>query len=402
MGIIGSIWTIIFTIIHVTVVSAFMCLIYVLFTALWLLDRLVLALNAISARCPDCKARCIIPAFTCPNCGTEHKKLVPGPYGVFSHRCSCGARLPSTFLNGRSKLEAHCPDCGHDLAASNARNFGIQLVGGVSSGKTTFLAAFLHIYLEKMNKKRSVRIKLHPDPEFKEMERWFTQGFSESTSVMNAAMYSIVHTLPGSKFSHQLSVYDIAGEVFSSQSASRVQGQYRYCEGIIIVVDPFSSRSVRAAYEGEYAGQRPSNYSTQDIQEVITGFIDEFSKIGVLSVGKISDVPVSVIISKSDVNVVKREIGYVKINSAYRTDSRYQSKDDARDTICRNYLNTIGMAGMINNLTAQFSKIHYFPVSAMGHEIDTSEAYDPWGIMEPVMWVIKEKNQELLEIIENY
>ncbi|GHV93997.1 hypothetical protein AGMMS50293_03170 [Spirochaetia bacterium] len=396
MGIIGTIWTIIFTVLHLTIVLTFMCLIYVLFSALWLLDRLVLALNAISTRCPDCKARCIIPTFICSNCGTEHKKLVPGAYGVFSRRCSCGARLPSTFLNGRSKLEARCPQCGHDLAASNARNLGIQLVGGVKSGKTTFLAAFLHQYLEEVSKNPGIEIKLHPKTEFDEMERWYRKGFSESTSAMNANMYSIVHIRKSSKVSYQLSVYDIAGEVFSNQSASRVQSQYRYCEGIIIVIDPLSSRSVRAIYEAEHNGQGPSNYSTSNVQEVTIGFIDEFSKIGVLSVGKVSGVPVSVIISKADINAVKREIGYARINSVYKNNANlYQSKDDARDAICRDYLCNIGMAGMINNLAAQFSKIHYFPISAMGHEMNKPEAYDPWGIMEPVMWIIKETDQEL-------
>ncbi|GHV94006.1 hypothetical protein AGMMS50293_03260 [Spirochaetia bacterium] len=308
--------------------------------------------------------------------------------------------LPSTFLNGRSKLEAHCPYCDHVLPTSNARNFAIQLVGGTKSGKTTFLASFLHEYREEIKKNKRIGVKLHPETEFDEMERWYSQGFAESTSAMNANTYSIVHTWKRSQFSHQFSIYDIAGEVFSSESASRKQEQYRYCEGLIVVADPFSSRSVRLLYENKHEGKSPLNFSPMDMQDVVDGFINEFSRIGVLSTGKMSDKPVSVIISKADVDVVKHEIGYDKINSVFQANSqKYKSKDDARDAICRDYLCQIGMAGVVNNLAAQFSKIHYFPVSAMGHEDDKS-AYDPWGIMEPVMWIIKKKDQRLLDILE--
>jgi hypothetical protein len=55
------------------------------------------------------------------------------------------------------------------------------------------------------------------------------------------------------------------------------------------------------------------------------------------------------------------------------------------------------MAGMVNNLNAQFTRIHYFPVSAMGHEAN-SEVYEPWGVMESVSWIIQE-NPMLVEIL---
>jgi len=36
-----------------------------------------------------------------------------------------------------------------ELAASDAQQFGIQLIGGISTGKTTYLAAFWHEYLSR-------------------------------------------------------------------------------------------------------------------------------------------------------------------------------------------------------------------------------------------------------------
>jgi GTPase SAR1 family protein len=401
IAIMGGAWTVVFSVVHSMLLFPFIIIFRILFAIFAFIDRLVLAVHSISARCPDCKKRSVIPDFVCPKCGKVSKHLTPGHYGILCRKCSCGAMLPSNFLNGRSRLESRCPHCGRVLPTSNARNFGIQLVGGTKSGKTTFLAAFIHLYLERMKKNKNIHISLHPESEFAEMEHWYSQGSSKTTSTMNAAMYSIAHTWKGSKFSHLFSIYDIAGEVFSNESASQEQEQYRYCEGIIIVVDPFSSRSLRILYESEHEGKILPNYSTSDVQEVVTGFISEFSRISILSVGKVSDIPVSVIINKADVDMVKREIGYDKIDSVYRINTqRYKSKDEARDAVCKDYLCNIGMAGMVNNMASQFSKIHYFPVSAMGHEIDKAESYDPWGVMEPVMWIIKKRDQGLMDIWE--
>ncbi|AEF82317.1 GTPase domain-containing protein [Leadbettera azotonutricia] len=396
----GSLWTAVFSAVHFVFIFAFMCIVYALFTLLWISDRLVLLVNSISARCPDCKERSTIPAFLCPSCGTKHTNLVPGPYGIFSTTCSCGCKLPSTFLNGRSKLEAICPDCGHELASSSASQFGIQLVGGVSAGKTTFLTSFLHLYLQNLRKNNGIEIKAYPQDSFNELEKWFATGKSESTNDMNANMYSIVYKRRNSDLSHQLSIYDIAGEVFENQSAVG-QHQYHYCEGIIFMVDPFSVAGVRTQYESVHGGTLPMNFSTSNIGDVITGYIEEFSK-KYTKTGKMSDIPVSVVITKADVDIIKKQIGLPKILENFKNNAEryHNNKDEARDSICREYLNSIGMSGVLNNLKAQFTNVHYFPISAMGHEKSENDSYDPWGVLEPVMWIINQYDAKLTEILK--
>ncbi|MBQ9082408.1 MAG: hypothetical protein IJY28_02790, partial [Clostridia bacterium] len=102
----GALLGLVLALIHGSVTTAVMLVIYVIFTVTWLIDGAYLMHKRIRSICPVCKERYRIPMFMCDGCGEKHYKLVPGPYGIFHHRCTCGKSLPCTFLNGRSTLEA--------------------------------------------------------------------------------------------------------------------------------------------------------------------------------------------------------------------------------------------------------------------------------------------------------
>jgi len=393
-GVVGSIFTAIFSALHFIFVFAFMCVFYVFFSVLWLCDRIVLVVNSIASRCPSCKKQSVIPVFVCPNCGKEHNHLVPGPYGIFVRRCSCRKRLPTTFITGRSRLPALCPSCKYPLPSSNANQFGIQLIGGSAAGKTVFLTSFFHLYREKL-KSIAPRVDLNGDFKnvegaFQYLEEMYNRGQSEATNEMNAKMYSIVHTRKGRRVSHEFAIYDVAGEIFAGQSADREQKQYRYCEGIILIVDPLSEPSVRREYSSAHGGQEPANYSTTDVGGVVAEFNNELMRIGNIKSNRRSGIPVSVVIAKSDVDVVYQKISPARIEEVFSQNS-YKSKEEARDAVCRDYLYAIGMSNMINIIDAQYTNVHYFPVSALGHETGKAP-YKPWGVLEAVLWIIKERD----------
>ncbi|MCD7884945.1 MAG: hypothetical protein LUI87_14760, partial [Lachnospiraceae bacterium] len=134
---IGTVLCVLFGLLHGLVTTLVMAVTYVVFSIVWLMDRAYLTKNKIFSDCPLCHERFLVPWFECPNpaCQKIHKKLIPGPYGIWNHRCECGEKLPSTFLNGRSRLKAYCPECQTPLAAADARPVVFQLVGGTCSGK---------------------------------------------------------------------------------------------------------------------------------------------------------------------------------------------------------------------------------------------------------------------------
>ena len=380
----GFLWLLLITSIHCVVLFIGMSIFYVFFTLLWIVDYTTLAIQSIQSRCGNCKRFSIIPVFNCPGCGTEHKKLTPDAYGILKRKCTCNEKLPTAFFNGRSKLKASCPFCASELAASDARQFGIQLVGGVSTGKTTFLAAFWHKYIEYLETMHNLTYETFPADAFEELEDWYQKGLSSSTTETNANMYSIVHKLER-KTSYQLTVYDIAGEAFTELGNTIQQQQFRYCEGLIFVIDPTVAPST--------------------VSETFSSFINEFKGLKGKHSAKVSDIPTAVIVSKAD--LFKREIGLLKIKSRKNEFCNTEGKSDseliriAGNEICKEFLKNHGFENVLNLIDGEFNNAQYFPVSAMGHTAVLGQPYEPWGIMEPVKWILSYADGSFKDILKH-
>lgn len=375
----GCIWVTVYSIVLFTAIIIGMLGFFLFFSLLWLIDRLVLIIKSIHSRCPTCKRKTVIPVFICPTCGLEHKKLVPGPYGVFKRKCTCGTMLSTTFIGGRSKYEAHCPFCGTELLSSNSQQYGVQLVGGVGTGKTTFLAAFWHEYKKWLDCRYDISYEETPAEAFEELEKWFNTGKSESTLETNANMYSIIH-VSDKKTSVQMTIYDIAGEAFDFASSDTQQQQFSYCEGFLLVIDPTAT----------------PNY----LSETITNFINSLDEVKGKHAAQATSVPVAVIITKADLH--KKEIGLPHIRTTYKliSDSEGQlSFEQHQNDICRAFLYDHGYGNAINLIEAEFSNIRYFPVSAMGHSMEDGQ-YEPWGVIDPVLWLMSSDNCPLRSFIQ--
>ena len=224
VGLFGGVITTVLSAVHAVILFTFMCIIYVLFSLTWIADRLYLKRKSIKTSCPYDQTRVTIPHFRCPNCGEVHTKLVPGPYGIWNRRCTCGAKLPTTFFNGRSKLIPLCPTCGTELAASDVQQFSLTIVGGTSSGKTVLISAFYHEFLELLNKNIKVNYEIpaiHKDM-FDDLERWYGGVPCAATAVnVTSDMYSILFSSDALETDKQFSIYDIAGEAFDDPTVSQ-------------------------------------------------------------------------------------------------------------------------------------------------------------------------------------
>ena len=310
--------------------------------------------------------------FLCPACGTEHQKLTPGPYGTLHRRCVCGELLPTTVFNGRSKLEAECPYCHSTLASGGARQFGIQLIGGVSAGKTSYLAAFWHTYLNRLSDLSYDRYSCFPQDAFDELDYWFNEGLSNATSEMNATMYSILYE-DNKKTPFQLTIYDVAGESFLNLDSVIQQRQFDYCEALVLVIDPTAD--------------------PESANETISSFVSEFKRIKGTKASALSSIPVAVVISKAD--LFKREIGLPKIKLRSTNLINNGSAEDSRtallyaqEELCRTFLENHDFDSVLNLIDGEFSNVAFFSVSAMGHEPTPGEPYSPWGVVEPILWIL--------------
>lgn len=392
---VGTALCVALALVHGFITTAVMILTYIVFTVVWLIDRIYLLKNKIRSICPVCKDRFLIPYFVCPDCGRIHKKLVPGPYGIWHHTCECGKKLPSTFLNNRSSLEALCANCHSPLVASDARPVVFQLIGGTRSGKTVYLSAFFHELNKRINSNPTLNAYVVDEfrPYFDELEEWYNGANCAATTQMNSQMYPLMIESAGTK--RQFSVFDIAGEMFDGVSADSeiVQQQFHYCDGLLFLVDPFSNGVLRNGKEA--ASEDISNFSDMPIENVTSNFINYLIRTGHAKANVRCEIPIAVLIAKSDIKEVRRAIGPAKIKSIMRNEpDKYATVQDARDGECRQFLIDIGMGAAVNDLETQFTNLHYFPVSAQGHESDGS-AFEPWGIMEAIDWILPVADKEL-------
>ena len=154
----GSIITAIITTANIVLLLAFMAVVYIGFSVIWIVDRVYLIRKRIFTACHECKEKSLIPTYICPSCRARHTNLTPGVYGILHRRCNCGEKLPTAFFNGRKELEAECPHCGHILTDRESRPICIPVVGGRSVGKTAFITAFAKEFIEEVAPLKGIEV----------------------------------------------------------------------------------------------------------------------------------------------------------------------------------------------------------------------------------------------------
>lgn len=354
----------------------------------------------IDQHCPTCFSTFNVPFFVCPRCGHVHESLMSGKVGLFVGRCECGKFLPVSVLSGRSKLQAICPKCHGTLAAANARQFSVELIGGNSSGKTAYLASFAHEYVTKSGATPGLNVYGRPTSRFDELEEFYTSGRTRPSSPTTTFTYSFVHSLKG-KERHSLVLYDIPDESLMNGAYERNPLNLGYADGILLIVDPLSVSSVRSKCEGIVPMVSVANEKHDDPEAIIVEFIDLLSKIMGRASQKMLDIPVAVVINKTDIKIIRREIGRPKIKSMFSANpSKYgNSFAKAQNEICREYLSKHGFSNALNNLESVFLNVRYFPVSATGEHQSDGTGFNPIGVLEPVAWLAQEKGSPLSKVL---
>ena len=357
----------------------------------------------VEQHCPHCYTAFRLPYFRCPHCGEVHKNLIPGRCGILAAKCSCGHFIPSSVLSHRSKLVGVCPNpkCEMDLATANAKQFFIQIIGGNSSGKTAFSAAFQHQYLSLSQGNDVYSVSGEPRETFETLECMYRNGVTESSSASEIGTYNYVHQLKGTA-AHSLIFYDIPGEVLLSDEYEKSPLNFGYTDGIIIIIDPLSIPSIRNDSVCQGESSTMSGYSTDNCEAIIVDFINKFSEIVGRSARKMSDIPVAVLIAKSDIKRINSSIGLPKIKAQFKKKPEKYSSDIsvARDEICRSFLNDIGLANVVNNLESVFSDVCYFPISAVGHTPEAGVEFEPFGVIAPVTWIAKKRKSAVYSTLK--
>lgn len=409
----GSIITAIVSFLNIAVVLVVMMIIYIGFSIIWLVDRVYLMRKKIFTACHECKEKSLIPTYICPKCGAKHTNLTPGVYGILKRTCVgedpnsyCGEKLPTTFFNGRRNLEAICPHCSTPLADRESVPICIPIVGGRSVGKTAFITAFSKEFISEVAPAKSWETEFYNENKkniYKEIEQDYLNGSTRMTDrpqdINKASSVSFSFFVKGVSFKPErlVHIYDIAGEVFTDNSENEIQKQYEYCQGIVLMIDPFAIPAVRYRCEHKLSPEDVAGIGKADINGIVDSFLNKLREVTGLSDKKMSSVPLAVVISKIDSAELDTEIGNsaVKIKMSLFPD-KFTDYYDTQDYLCRNFLKENGMESFLNNINLKFKDNRFFSCSAIGHTRDKGR-YNPQGVLPPMQWLFGKADPKMFQ-----
>ena len=408
----GSLFFLVISLITLIILFFFFFFFYIGFSLAWLFDRAYLIRRKVFVACNECKNKFLIPTYLCPKCNALHTNLTPSQYGILKRTCNCGEQLPTTFFNGRKELSAICPCCLQEgkttyLEDRESRPFCIPIVGGRSVGKTAYITAFSREFLENVAPKNGLEIEFYNEKKksiYDEIKQDYNSGGTRMTArpqdKMQSSSVSFSFFVKHKRLKPErlVHVYDIAGEVFTDNNENEVQRQYEYCQGIILIIDPFSIPTVRMKYESTLSPQDIAGIGKADLNGIVNVFMNKLREVTGLSDRKMSKVPLAVVIGKADSGNFMNEFSNDRIRRLKASNpSLALDNNDAIDYLCRRFLIENEMGSFLNAIDLKFQKNRFFVASAIGHTRDAGQ-YKPKGVLEPMEWIAGISDRKLYNL----
>ena len=415
----GMALTLAISAVHCLIVFVIMLFVRLALAISKLIDFIYVHFGRISVICDNCKTKSVLPGYKCPICGQIHYRLRPNDYGIFTHKCLCGQKLPALFLCStknkdtgeaikRKKLEALCsnPDCSKVVYCEESRPLCIPIAGSTSVGKTSYLTAVSHELIEARLKPAGCEIvQYSPEKEngFLELMSNYSSGEVEKTHESNeidapsafSVSYFVTHkTLRPKRLVH---MFDIAGETFLNNSEHEGQKHYRYSDGVILIIDPLSIPEVSSQFEDQLNEVDLKGTGKDDPDKALSSLIGKMRLQAGLNEGQKIDVPLAVVINKID------EPGICEFftdNAKKRfADSEHKQADCvAENLLCKAFFTDNCMGNFVNLIEVNFKTVRYFACSAIGHTRGDG-AYSPQHVLKPIEWITSLTDPKLNKLI---
>ena len=293
------------------------------------------------------------------------------------------------------------------LSGKDFKPICIPFVGGRGSGKTAFIAAFNgEIYgLEERCGWNIERYDNRDESDYQKYQYdlllYYFMGYTINTIKYIKTIKTscpIRYTITGNEFYSIRSIllYDVAGEFFTGKEDIVVNKEYEYCNGLVIVIDPFSIDSIHSKYSQNLSEYDAKMICRDDTYEVITNFINQLHDLTGLHLADALEVPTAVVISKTDVKGLREILGPDAIRESMESNG-FKNEMDTEDYICRKFLSENGLANVINIIDNKFPNNRFFACSAIGHEVMGTDKIDwdkskftPIGVMDTMQWLFNQ------------
>lgn len=415
MRIFGAVFFVSISAVHATVLILFMFFMYCVFGVIWGIDRFILWKRKVSHVCTRCQKKYLFPIYIC-NCGKEHKHLAPGKYGILKRTCECGAELPTSGLkkiNGqkRKDLPAICPYCGKEDKQGESVQLVVPIGGGRSSGKSVFINAFVYDFVEDLAINKDFDVDPFNNPYNDEMRRqyemikaYYQRGESKRTERENDRTKSSARDfsfwVKHEKFSvpKLIHVLDIDGETFVEGTENFVPEQYKYCQGTILIIDPFAIVKFKNETIEDLNREDKAGIGDEPIINVLNSFVLKLRSVLHLKASQDIKLPVAIAIAKIDAGKLEERIGGTAVQGLMaREPEKYKSYHDAMDYLCRKFLEENEEYAFLKTVDTEFKNVRFFAFSALGHSLRGGR-YHPRGVMEIMEWILGQGDSDMKKI----
>ena len=385
-----------FTLGHAIILLIIMAIAYTFFL-LWLFaDTVYCTVKRISSNCSNCQAHFSLPVYICPPCGAEHTKLCPSKYGIWRRTCECGYKLPTTFFNGREKLESHCPNCGMNIKDGGRHvDLCIPVVGGTSSGKTCLIHQSIAA-IGKVADGYGLQYEYSPNglDDYEDNMNNINHGYlPEKTNDMRLKYYQFYLHPATTKVKTLISLCDVGGEVYSDSMSLGEQIGYKYANAFLLVVDPLSIAMYREEVQKSKINPSSYGYSSDSVDEIISMLITTLENMFCISSKDMLKTDVAVVFSKCDIPGLSEKIGDEAV-AKYVQNNPSVSRYEAQNAVCEAFLRDYEEINFLNSLKSKFKTIQFFCSSSLGHNVNGTP-FEAHGVEDPVLWLIDKSSSTI-------
>ena len=373
--------------------------------------------------CPACHRIIRLTVFQCNCCGQAYE-LIPMENEVFYTKCittTCGKRIPKLPYNGRDDLVALCPH--HHPCFPIGKHPGkypeviIPIVGGTSTGKSAFLAAWTVIAQEQLANQYGVDITFPfiNGPKYaNDCVKRFEKGIApDKTSNRNTIGFGMDIVSRTRQKGMRLFLYDVAGEAFDpipdeSESFLAPLGYYDFMDGAIFMIDPFSIPDVQKEYPHILVNRYGIQASDKRPEDSCNKFIRGLYKHD-LARNEYHYASCAVVITKADAVIKKDKENVLDLDSLIGNkavqkklhDNPQLSYEDALDEMCSMQLKEWGLGHMLELLESHFKEVRYFSMSALGHS-KTGVPFTPQRVELPILWLLNKNKKKSKVLTSKY
>lgn len=414
----GTLLTLLISIVHSIIVFIIMLFVYVGLGLSKLIDGIYRHTLGLSVVCDRCKIKTELPGYHCPVCGKTHYRLKPNVYGICTHKCECGQKLPAAFfvrtknkvtgdLYRRKKLDAVCgnPNCETRVYPDDSRPVTITIAGSPSVGKTAYLTAVAYELIEGVLPKAGCTISHYTSEKetmylaaAKDYQGGETAKTIESADRDKPSAFSLSFFVehPRLKPKRLVHMFDIAGETFIRNAEHERQLQYGYA-GVILIVDPMAIPEIRDRFEDELDEIDALSIGGEDTNKVLSAFVAKVQNAGIIATGKQINVPVAIVINKIDQPGVKDAFSEDAVTT-YKSTHADCREDQLMDHMCRDFLKENRLGNFVTTVDVNFKTVRYFACSAIGHPRGQG-TYEPKGVVEPIEWITSLTDKPLARLL---